>query len=104
MAYDKNYKKRAIEYHEEGNTIRATTKVFGISPSTLNDWLNQYRNKAECKREKRIYQHKINEKDLLKYLDENSDAYLSEIAEYFNCCTSTAWNSLKRLNITRKKR
>jgi len=42
MADDKNSKKRAIESHEEGNTIRATSKVFGISPSTLNDWLNQY--------------------------------------------------------------
>ncbi|MDR1067600.1 MAG: transposase, partial [Clostridiales bacterium] len=41
MSYDKKYRKRTIEYHEEGHSIRETAKTFGISPNTLNAWLKQ---------------------------------------------------------------
>jgi transposase-like protein len=39
MSYDKKYRRRTIEYHEEGHSIRKTAKTFGISPNTLNAWL-----------------------------------------------------------------
>ena len=31
MSYNEKYRKRAIEYHEEGHSIRLTAKTFGIS-------------------------------------------------------------------------
>lgn len=106
MAYDNKFKKRAIEYHLEGNSTRQTAKTFGISPNTLNTWLNQYRtSEGEFSRKLRTYDdHKITEEALLAYLVTNPDPYLSELAEYFGCSISTVWRSLKRLKITRKKR
>ena len=104
MAYDKKFKKRVVEFHEKGNTTRKTAETFGISRVSLNEWIKQYRNQGEFTRKKRVYPCKINEEALVTYLKENPDAYLSEIAEHFNCGRTTVWDTLKRLNITRKKR
>jgi len=105
MRYDKIFKKRAIEYHEDGNTIRQTAKVFKISPNTLNTWLKQYREHGEFIIKPRTYTHgKLKKQDLLNYLEQNPDAYQYEMAEHFNVSQMAIWKVLKRFNITRKKR
>jgi transposase len=104
MAYDKKFKKRAIEYHEEGNSVRQTSKVFGISPNTLNTWLKQYRRKGELTVKPRVYRSKIKEREMLTYLEENPDAYQSEMAERFGVSQTAISKALKRFKITRKKR
>ena len=104
MAYDNKFKKRAIEYHEEGNTTRKTSEVFGISPNTLNTWLKDYRKNGEFTKKKRVYKYKITEDEITSILEEKPDAYQSEMAEYFNTSQSTINRTLKRLKITRKKR
>jgi len=106
MAYDTKFKKRAVEYHLEGNTTRQTAKTFGISTNTLNTWLHQYNNnEGEFSRKIRTYDdHKITEEALLAYLEITPDPHLSELARHFKCSISTVWRSLKRLGITRKKR
>ena len=55
MAYDNKFKLRAIEYHEEGNTVRQTADVFKISPNTLNTWLKQYREHGSFMSNPRVY-------------------------------------------------
>jgi transposase len=104
MAYDKKYKIQAIKYHEEGNSRRKTAKTFGISPNTLNTWINQYRTKGEFTVKARVYSHKISEQNMLAYLEDNPDAYQSEMSEYFKTSQSTIHRTLKRHKITRKKR
>ena len=104
MSYDKKYRKRAIAYHEEGNSVRATASMFGISPNTLNTWIKQYRKSGELGRKYRTYTTAIDEGELLSYLESNPSAYQSEIGEYFDCHQSVVCRTLKRLNITRKKR
>jgi len=104
MSYDIKFRKRAIEYHEEGNSIRATAKTFGVSPNTFNTWLQKYRKEGELNRKYRNYEGKISEDALLEYLDEYPDAYQSEIAEHFSSSQSTVHRSMKRHGITRKKR
>ena len=84
MAYDSKFKLRAIEYQEEGNTIRKTAQVFKISPNTLNTWLKQYREHGGFVSKPRIYTHgKLREQALLDFLDDNPDAYQYEMAEHF---------------------
>lgn len=104
MAYDNKYKKRAIEYHEEGNSIRQTAKVFHISANTLNTWIQQYSKNGEFIQKKRVYKHKVEDEKLLAYIEENPDSYQAEISEALGCSQPTISRSLKRLNITRKKR
>jgi transposase len=109
MGYDKKYWKRTIEYHEEGHSIRETAKTFGISPNTLNAWLKQYRDSGELDRKYRSYKTDVSEEEPLAYLKVNPDAYQSEIGERFGCHhygrhQSVICRTLKRFNITRKKR
>ncbi|MDR1066060.1 MAG: transposase [Clostridiales bacterium] len=103
MDYDKKYRKRTIESHEEGHSIRETAKTFGISPNTFNAWLKQYRDNGGLERKYRSYKTAISEEDLLTYLKVNPDAYQSEIGERFDCHQSVICRTLKRFNITRKK-
>jgi transposase len=104
MAYDKKYKKRAVEFHGEGNSIRQTAKTFAISPNTLNDWIQQYRKEGDFIRKQRVYNRKITESALTEYLEQNPDAYQAEIAEHFNTSQSTVNRTLRHYKISRKKR
>jgi len=104
MSYDTKSRKRAIEYHEEGDSIRTTAKTFGISPNTLNVWLQNYRKDGELERKYRNYEGKVSKNDLLEYLGERPDAYQAEMAEHFGSSQSTIHRTIKRHGITRKKR
>lgn len=55
--------------------------------------------KNPVRKPKKIYPDK-----LVKYINENTDAYLSEIAKEFNCSHVAVLKALKKLGITRKKR
>lgn len=104
MRYDINYKKRAVEYQIEGHTYKETCKVFKISETTLTRWIkrskeNNLENKIPVRKPKKIYPEK-----LVKYINENPDAYLVEIAQEFNCTEGAIRKALKKLGITRKKR
>jgi len=104
MSYDVKFRKRTKEYHREGNNIRKTAKIFGISKTTLEKWLKQQRETGELKRKYRTYKTAINEEELLQYLQSNPGAYQSEIGEHFGCHQSVVCRTMKRLNITRKRR
>jgi len=104
MSYGVKFRKRTIEYHEEGNSIRKTAKIFGITKSTLEKWLKQQRETGELSRKYRSYKTAINEDELLSYLQSNPDAYQAEIAEHFGCHQSVVSRTLKRHKLTRKKR
>jgi DNA-binding MarR family transcriptional regulator len=70
----------------------------------LNAWLKQYRDSGGLERKYRSYKTAVSEEDLLAYLKINPDAYQSEIGERFGCHQSVICRTLKRFNITRKKR
>ena len=89
MAYDKKFKTKVMEYHNKGNTIRDTAKVFDIPPKTISRWLKDYRTNGDFTRSKRIYKHKISEEDILKYLNESPSSYQYEMAKHFNTSQST---------------
>ena len=97
MRYDINYKKRAVEYQIEGHTYKETCKVFKISETTLTRWIkrakeNNLENKIPVRKPKKIYPEK-----LVKYINENQDAYLVEIAQEFNCTEGVIRKALKNL-------
>jgi len=94
MSYNIKFRKRAIQYHKEGSSIRATAKIFAVSPNTLNAWLQKYRN----------YEGKMSEDALLGYLGKIPDAYQSEVAKHFRSRQSTICRTMRRHNTTCKKR
>jgi len=104
MSYNEKYRRRAVEYWADGHSKIETAEVFKIGTSTLQRWKNQLTEtgKLEPKTRKEIWK-KIDPDRLIKYLQENPDAYLKEIAEEFGCSDVAILKALKRLKISRKK-
>lgn len=105
MSYSEDFRKRTIEYREEGHTLEKTSEVFKVSITTIRKWEKQLREEGSLKAKtpKRTFK-KIDPDKLKKYIEEHPDAYLREIAEEFGCCINAVSKALKRLKITRKKR
>ncbi len=104
MSYPEEYRKRTIEYRQEGHTLEKTKEVFQVSISTIRAWENQMRKEGNLKAKKpnRPFK-KIDPEKLKAYIKEHPDAYQSEIAAEFNCTSEAIRRALKHLKITRKK-
>jgi len=104
MSYDIKFRQKVIEYIRAGHTDRETAKTFGISTSTLWEWKSQLKEVGTIASKKRKETwRKIDPEALKKYLKENPDAYLKEIAEEFECSDVAIMKALRRLKISRKK-
>ena len=105
MSYDIKYRKRTIEYREEGHTLVETSEVFKVSITTIKRWIKKYKETGELKDQPTKRKHKKIDPDLLKaYVAANPDAYQHEMAKEFNCCRKAIWQALRKHGITLKKR
>ena len=105
MSYSEDYRKRTIEYREEGHTLEKTQEVFKVSISTIRTWENQWKEKGTLAPAPVVRRYKKIEPQRLKtYVQEHPDAYPKEIALEFNCCETAVRKAFERLGITRKKR
>ena len=105
MAYSIDYRKRAIEYMDEGHTEKELRTTFKIDPSTVRDWRKLLKETGTLKPQYReTRKRKIDSKKLEQALEKKPDATLPELAKQFNCTKQAIDAALKRLKITRKKR
>ena len=104
MSYSEKYRKRTIEYRQEGHTLEETKETFKVSISTIRKWEKQLKKKGNLKAKipERSYK-KINPEELKTYVKEHPDAYQKEIAKKFKCTSEAVRKALKREKITRKK-
>ena len=104
MSYDIKFRQRVIDYMSEGHTQKETAGVFCISTSTLWEWKSQLKEEGTLAPKKRKASwKKIDPETLKKYLEENPDAYLKEIAKEYECSDVGILKALRRLKISRKK-
>jgi transposase len=79
--------------------------VFKIHPSTLRDWEARYEagslkpNYPKTRKARKLPLDKLE-----SYVNDNPDAFLSEIGEHFNCSAEAVRKALIKLSITLKKR
>jgi transposase-like protein len=105
MAYSDDFKKRALEYREEGHTIKETCEVFKIGTTTLKKWMRLFLAGETLKNKKRKRESKVYPAEKIRaYNEANPLATLSQIAKHFGGSVSGADSALKRLKITFKKR
>lgn len=105
MAYSVDYRKRAVEYHHEGNSQAEVKKAFKVYPSTLRDWEARYEaGSLEPSYPKTRKARKLPLDKLRSYVEENPDSFLSEIGEHFDCSAEAVRKGLIKLGITLKKR
>ena len=104
MSYDKNFRRRAIEYWNDGHSKKETSEVFQVSHFTLYKWKNQLKETGSLESKKRRETwRKIEPEKLKEFLEKYPDAYLKEIAEEFGCTDVAVLKALRRLKISRKK-
>lgn len=105
MAYPVKYRKRTIEYRQEGHTLENTSQVFKVSIPTIRKWEEQLKNTGNLKDVAPKRKHKkINPEKLKEYVSKYPDAYLSEIAKNFACSEAAVCKAMKKHGFTRKKR
>ena len=105
MAYSIDYRKRVLEYLEEGHTQAEAKKVFKVGITTIKEWKKLLSEtgsleKRPLDRESRVYKSD----ELSAYMEEHPQALLKEIAKHFGGSTSGANSALARGKITFKKR
>ena len=105
MSYSEDYRKRTIEYREEGHTLAETQKVFKVSIGTIRAWEKQWKEEGTLAPAPVVRSYKkINPERLKLYVTEHPDAYPKEIAKEFGCCETAIRKAFDRLGITRKRR
>jgi transposase len=104
MAYSEDFRKRAIEYMDEGHTSAELYEAFRLYPSRISEWRKLLKETGELKpRYRETRSSKIDMKKLEQELERNPDAYLHELAAIFGCTEQAIFYALKRIKITVKK-
>jgi len=104
MAYSMDFRKRAIEYVNEGHTGKELYAAFKIWPSTVYRWQRLLEKTESLKPEYReTRKRKIDIEELERVLERKPDMTLPELAIVFNCTKQAVHTALKKTKITLKK-
>jgi len=105
MAYSIDFRKRAIEFMDEGHTEKELYVAFRIYGSNVYKWRKLLEETGSLQPQYReTRQRKIDPEKLKQALERKPDATLPELAKQFDCTKQSIDAALKRLKITRKKR
>jgi transposase len=106
MTYDKKFRERAIAFKDSGATFKQLKEVFGIDRKTYITWVKLRDETGSLVTDKSHSprKRKIDLEKLKKYVERKPDAYLKELAEFFNCTPQAVFTALKKIKFTRKKR
>ena len=103
--YSLDLRKRVIKYIKDGNSVKKTSKIFGISIRTIFNWkkLSKLSN-LEPKNNKIRKPQKINPESLKLYIETNPEQTLEQIAKYFKTSIPAIFYRIKELNFVYKKK
>lgn len=105
MAYSKDTREMVLKYLSKGHSYEEAHKELGVSVSSMKAWkrlLNETGSLEKRSRERLAI--KFHDEELKAYIEKHPDAMLSDIAKKFGGSTSGAFDALKRLGISLKKR
>ena len=102
--YSIDYRKRAIEYMDEGHSQKELYEAFKIYPSTVNDWRKLLKETGELRPQyPKTRKGKIDLKKLEQEIERKPDITLAELALIFDCRAQSVHTAQKKLKITYKK-
>lgn len=105
MGYSTDLREVVLDFIDAGNSIKTACKLFSVSRSSVQRWRLRLNERGTLSSKPRIKSpYKVDELALKAYIAEHPDAYLNEIATYFNITDSGISKALSRLKITRKKK
>ena len=104
MAYSVDLRKKVMEHLDSGNSIRKTSKIFGVGTTTIKEWKKLRKETSSLKKRPLVRKSpKLCPDRLAAYINEHPDSFLEEIAKVFGCTPQAVFYALKRNGITRKK-
>jgi transposase len=104
MVYDERFRRRVIEYKDEGHIFKEEDEVFGIDSKRYYSWKKQLEETGSLEyRTPKGLRPLINKSELVRLLEEHPDWYLREFAEKFHVCPRAVDKMFKKLGVTRKK-
>jgi putative transposase len=104
-AYSLDLRERVFKFLEKNNDKNEASNLFGVSPRTIQRWVERKKKTGSFKPlQKKIAYRKIDYDLLSKYVEDNPDKFLFEIAEKFSVTLQAVFYALKNLKITRKKK
>ncbi len=104
MAYSDDYRRRAVEYKDEGHTFAELKVAFKIPPATYYDWKEKFLSGYYETKTKVSRKGKIDKQKLKQAVEEKPDAYLHELSEPFGVTPQAVFYALEDMKITLKKR
>lgn len=104
MSYSKDLRDKVLSHIDLGATLEEASKHFSVGLASIKRWRRNKRETGSVMGPGRpTGPYKICEDQLKRYIDENPDAFLDEIASNFNVTPPAILFALRRLKITRKK-
>jgi transposase len=104
MSYSIDYRRRVLEYLEEGHTQKEAQEVFKISSMAIKEWKRLLSETGSLEKRPRTRKASVYKSDELRaYIKEHPQAFLKEIAEHFGGSISGADSALSREELTLKK-
>jgi transposase len=103
--YSLDLRQRVINHLEKGNSIRKTAEAFEISFRTVFNW--KKRNESNIlKPDNNLIRapKKINQQELERYIEKNSEKTVSEIANHLNVWYNAVYYRIKKANLVYKKK
>ena len=104
MTYSQDLRKKALEYIEQGKTLKEAATVFGVTSRTIWNWISRKKKGILEPKKYEVSPRKVDNDLLIEYIKNYPNAYLREIADVFKVDPSTIFYACKRLKITLKKR
>ena len=103
--YSLDLPERVLAYLEEHKDKDKASKLFKVGIATIYRWVARKKQMGNLEPSPRkSYKKKIDDQQLIAYIERNPDDFLSEIAVHFGTTLQAVFYGLKRLKITRKKR
>ena len=103
--YSIDLREKVLKFLEKNTDKHEASRVFNVGIATVHRWSALYKKKGHVKPKKRPYAfRRIDHEELIKFVNENPDAFLFEIADRFLVTPQAVFYACKKLKITRKKK
>lgn len=101
--YSVDLRKRVLEYIDETKDKTGTNQLFKVGIATIYRWIARKTQTGNVTPSaKKAYKKKINDQELIAYVKQNPDHFLSEIANHFGTTLQAIFYALKRLKIKKR--
>lgn len=103
--YSLDLRKKVLNFHKKGNSIRKTANVFGVHFTTIANWKKREAKEGLKPKNNTIRKaKKITQIELEKFIQEHPEKTLEQIAKSFKVCINSIFYRVRKGNITYKKK